>query len=118
MIRNGLVAALGVMLTVLLSGVAGAGPSSGLNDLPSVLSDSALVQKVHGCHRQPAIGPEEGECHVHVQKYYGGCIYQRVPMYHCRSGYGGPRYYDERPARCWTDCQWRHGERICRRVCR
>lgn len=118
MMRKGLVAALGLALTMLVSGGAGAGPSSGLNGLAAVGADSSLIQQVHGCHRQPAIGPEVGECHVHVNRWDSPCSYERVPRYHCRSGYDGPRYYEQRPARCWTDCRWRDGVRICRRICR
>lgn len=113
--RTGLFAALGLLVSLLFSGLATAAPMVPGPALGDVASADALVQRVHGCHARPAIGPEVGQCHIHVGP---ACIYEQVPMHHCRRGYDGRRYYEPRPARCWTDCRWIRGERICERVCR
>jgi len=110
-----ILASVGLMLALALGGVAAvAGPVTGGGGLSGLSAESGLVQKVHQCHRAPAIGPEAGECHIHRRDYDSNCAYYRVPMRECR----GDRYDDRRGPRCITECRWIRGERVCDRVCR
>ena len=119
--RAGLAAAVALALSTLLSGVASANPSAGLGAMADAAAAAGtLVQPVHGCHRYPAIGPEVGECHIHVSRWGSPCLYERVPMHHCRRGYYDGESYSRRyrAPRCWTECKYVGPIKVCDQVCR
>ncbi len=89
---------------------AGAGPQLVVADIPG------LVQKVHGCHPFPRIGPVTGILHRHVGP---GCRWVEAG-----GGYGNPcrrwrrrcgeRCFDApRPQRCWRRCYDRNAPDFC-----
>lgn len=117
MLKSTLLAAT-VVCGLLTAGPSIAGPMSplALPDLPAAEAD---VIPVHGCHRNPELGPFGW--HVHRFNPRTGDPCARVATPSPRRAAPPPRYYDPYPPRrpaCFQECNYIGPIRQCRTVCR
>lgn len=109
-----------LVMTSVLAAPVSAGPMGPVakQDAPPVAE--ALVVPVHGCHREPELGP--GGWHVHRYDPRTGDPCRRFATASPRYVAPPPRYLPPPPPRrrpvCYQDCNYIGPIKQCRTVCR